>query len=201
MQVEVLGNVQFTGETLLKFWQKVSCPKSSLVKGDIVLRSEPGVGVMPGSPQGSSRVSGNSGRVLSLSLMQQAGMASLFDTNHQIFVMLIVALTVYGLTIIGSTYILDTPPEFVKFVNTLSLSFGALTIILELMILVPNLGSVALLVWLFWVVSFVAVYLYRNVKELSKTSAELFKRAVGGIVDACQNLINYLKNKISPNEE
>ncbi|CAL8150751.1 unnamed protein product [Prunus armeniaca] len=65
MQVEILGNVQFTGETLPKFWQKVSCPKSSLVKEDIVLRSEPGVGVMPGSPQGSSRVLGNSGRVLS----------------------------------------------------------------------------------------------------------------------------------------
>ncbi|CAL2235370.1 unnamed protein product [Prunus armeniaca] len=55
------------GETLPKFWQKVSCPKSSLVKEDIVLRSEPGVGVMPGSPQGSSRVPGNSGRVLSCS--------------------------------------------------------------------------------------------------------------------------------------
>ncbi|CAL8130721.1 unnamed protein product [Prunus armeniaca] len=65
LQVEILVNVQFTGETLPKFWQKVSCPKSSLVKEDIVLRSEPGVGVMPGSPQGSSRVSGNSGRVLS----------------------------------------------------------------------------------------------------------------------------------------
>ncbi|CAL2238271.1 unnamed protein product [Prunus armeniaca] len=65
MQVEILGKVQFTGETLPKFWQKVSCPKSSLVKEDIVLRSEPGVGVMPGSPQGSSRVPGNSGRVLS----------------------------------------------------------------------------------------------------------------------------------------
>ncbi|KAH0986034.1 hypothetical protein GBA52_013211 [Prunus armeniaca] len=65
MQVEILGNVQFTGETLPKFWQKVSCPKSSLVKEDIVLRSKPGVAVMPGSPQGSSRVPGNSGRVLS----------------------------------------------------------------------------------------------------------------------------------------
>ncbi|CAL8151799.1 unnamed protein product [Prunus armeniaca] len=65
MQVEILGNVQFTGETLPKFGQKVSCPKSSLVKEDIVLRSEPGVGVMPGSPQGSSRIPGNSGRVLS----------------------------------------------------------------------------------------------------------------------------------------
>ncbi|CAB4287974.1 unnamed protein product [Prunus armeniaca] len=49
-------------ETLPKFWQKVTCPKSSLVKEDIVLRSEPCVGVMPGSPQGSSRVPGNSGR-------------------------------------------------------------------------------------------------------------------------------------------
>ncbi|CAL2236829.1 unnamed protein product [Prunus armeniaca] len=75
MQVEILGNVQFTGETLPKFWQKVSCPKSSLVKEDIVLRSEPGVGVMPGSPQGSSRVPGNSGRVLSrpVSLKQATG--------------------------------------------------------------------------------------------------------------------------------
>ncbi|CAL2247640.1 unnamed protein product [Prunus armeniaca] len=63
--VEILGNVQFTWETLPKFRQKVSCPKSSLVKEDIVLRSKPGVGVMPGSPQGSSRVPGNSGRVLS----------------------------------------------------------------------------------------------------------------------------------------
>ncbi|CAL8107420.1 unnamed protein product [Prunus armeniaca] len=61
--VEILGNVQFTGEILPKFWQKVSCPKSSLVKEDIVLRSEPGVGVMPGSPQGSSWVLGNSGQV------------------------------------------------------------------------------------------------------------------------------------------
>ncbi|CAL8135268.1 unnamed protein product [Prunus armeniaca] len=60
--VEILGNVQFTWETLPKFRQKVSCPKSSLVKEDIVLRSKPGVGVMPGSPQGSSRVPGNSGR-------------------------------------------------------------------------------------------------------------------------------------------
>ncbi|CAL2252454.1 unnamed protein product [Prunus armeniaca] len=65
MQVEILGNVQFTGETLPKFWQKVSCPKSSLVNEDVDLRSKPGVGVMPGSPQGSSRVPGNSGRVLS----------------------------------------------------------------------------------------------------------------------------------------
>ncbi|CAL8164159.1 unnamed protein product [Prunus armeniaca] len=64
-RVEILGNVQFTGETLPKFWQKVSCPKSSLVKEDIVLRSKPGVSVMPGSLQGSSRVPGNSGRVLS----------------------------------------------------------------------------------------------------------------------------------------
>ncbi|CAL8082899.1 unnamed protein product [Prunus armeniaca] len=68
MQVEILGNVQFAGETLPKFWQKVSCPKSSLVKEDIVLRSEPGIGVMPRSPQDSSRVLGNSGRVLSASL-------------------------------------------------------------------------------------------------------------------------------------
>ncbi|CAL8141064.1 unnamed protein product [Prunus armeniaca] len=133
-----------------------------------------------------------------LQLKQGAGTTSLFDTHHQTVVILIVALVVYGGSLIGSTY---TPPEFVKFVNALSLSFGALTIILELMILVPNLGSAALLVWLFCVVSFVAIYLYRNVKELSKTSAELFKRAVGGIVGACQNLINYLKNKISPNEE
>ncbi|CAL8098742.1 unnamed protein product [Prunus armeniaca] len=56
-------------KTLPKFWQKVSCPKSSLVKEDIVLRSELGMGVMPGSPQGSSRVSGNSGRVLSFSTL------------------------------------------------------------------------------------------------------------------------------------
>ncbi|CAL2268919.1 unnamed protein product [Prunus armeniaca] len=65
MQVEILGNVQFTGETLPKFWQKVSCPKSSLVNEDVDLRSKPGVGVMSRSPRGSSRVPGNSGRVLS----------------------------------------------------------------------------------------------------------------------------------------
>ncbi|CAL8151823.1 unnamed protein product [Prunus armeniaca] len=36
-----------------------------MVNEDVDLRSKPGVGVMPGSPQGSSRVPGNSGRVLS----------------------------------------------------------------------------------------------------------------------------------------
>ncbi|CAL8152543.1 unnamed protein product [Prunus armeniaca] len=65
MQVEILGMFNLQGRLCRNFGQKVSCPKSSLVKEDIVLRSEPGVGVMPGSPQGSSRVPGNSGRVLS----------------------------------------------------------------------------------------------------------------------------------------
>ncbi|CAL8122219.1 unnamed protein product [Prunus armeniaca] len=36
-----------------------------MVDEDVDLRSKPGMGVMPGSPQGSSRVPGNSGRVLS----------------------------------------------------------------------------------------------------------------------------------------
>ncbi|CAL2269347.1 unnamed protein product [Prunus armeniaca] len=75
MQVEILGMFNLQGRLCRNFGQKVSCPKSSLVKEDIVLRSEPGVGAMPGSPQGSSRIPGNSGRVLSnfIDVMRQKG--------------------------------------------------------------------------------------------------------------------------------
>ncbi|KAI5340909.1 hypothetical protein L3X38_020183 [Prunus dulcis] len=123
-----------------------------------------------------------------LSLKQRAGMTSLFDTNHLIFVMLVVALTVYCGALIGATYILKahSNSNFGKFVSSLSLSFGALTFILELMILVPYLGSAALLIWF---VSFVAVYLYPYIKTW-------FTSAVGGIVHTCENLIEYLKNMI-----
>ncbi|CAL2263211.1 unnamed protein product [Prunus armeniaca] len=69
--VGYVGSLKLLGETLPKCWQKVSCPKSSLVNEDVNLRSKPGVGVMPGSPQGSSRVPGNSGRVLSKRSHQQ----------------------------------------------------------------------------------------------------------------------------------
>ncbi|CAL2249691.1 unnamed protein product, partial [Prunus armeniaca] len=82
MQVEILGNVQFTGETLPKFRQKVSCPKSSLVKEDIVLRSKPGVSVMSGSPQGSSRVPGNSERVLFLG---DEDIVAYIEEHHELF--------------------------------------------------------------------------------------------------------------------
>ncbi|CAL2249747.1 unnamed protein product [Prunus armeniaca] len=120
-------------------------------------------------------------------LKQTAGTTSLFETDYLTLVILIVALIIYGGTLIGSTYILYThlSLDLAKFMSNISLLFGALVLVLELVILVPNLGLGALLFWVVWFVSFVVVYSSPYVKTL-------FTSAVGGVVQAFEKLKEYL---------
>ncbi|CAL9013199.1 unnamed protein product [Prunus brigantina] len=103
-----------------------------------------------------------------LSLKQQrAGMASLLDIDDPNFVSISVALTFYGGVSIGAACILEAHPNsnWGKLMSNLSLFFGALTYILELMILVPALGVAALLFWIICFVSFMTVYSYPYLKS------------------------------------
>ncbi|CAL2250155.1 unnamed protein product [Prunus armeniaca] len=97
-----------------------------------------------------------------LQLKQGSGTTSLFDTHHQTVVILIVALVVYGGSLIGSAYIHQAHLD---------------------------LGLAALLFWIFWFVTFVAVYSYPYVKTL-------FTSAVAGVVHAFEKLDEYLKNMV-----
>ncbi|ONI19134.1 hypothetical protein PRUPE_3G260900, partial [Prunus persica] len=120
-------------------------------------------------------------------LKQGSGKISLFDANYLSFVILIVAIIVYGGSLIGATYIRQAHPnsDLAKFMDNISLLCGALVFVLELVILVPALGLSALLFWIGCFVSFIAVYLYPYLKTL-------FTRTVGGVVHAFKKLKEYL---------
>ncbi|CAL9014065.1 unnamed protein product, partial [Prunus brigantina] len=122
-----------------------------------------------------------------LQLKQAAEMTTLFDTDYPTFVILIVALIIYGGSLIGYTYILyvDLNPDLAKFMSNIGLLFGALALVLELVILVPNLGLGFLFFWVILFVSFVVVYLSPYVKTL-------FTSAVGGVVQVFEKLKEYL---------
>ncbi|PQP97624.1 hypothetical protein Pyn_18228 [Prunus yedoensis var. nudiflora] len=121
-----------------------------------------------------------------LQLKQGAGKKSLFDTDYPTIVILIVALILYSGSLIGGIYIRQAHSiNLGKFMSKISLLFGALALVLELVILVPALGVASLLFWLVWFVGFVAVYSYPYVKTL-------FTKAVG----AFERLKEYLKNMI-----
>ncbi|CAL8141026.1 unnamed protein product [Prunus armeniaca] len=120
-------------------------------------------------------------------LKQGSGKISLFDTDYTSFVILIVAIIVYGGSLICGTYIRQARLnlDLAIFMDKISLLFGALVLVLELVILVPALGLSALLFWIVCFVSFIAVYSYAFLKTL-------FTRAVGGVVHAFENLKEYL---------
>ncbi|PQM40494.1 hypothetical protein Pyn_15169 [Prunus yedoensis var. nudiflora] len=122
-----------------------------------------------------------------LQLKQGFGTTSLFDANYLSFVILIVAINVYGVLLIGSTYIRKARlnSNLAKIMDKISLLSGALALVLELVILVPALGLSALLFWIVCFVSFIAVYSYPYLKTL-------FARAVGGVAHAFEKLREYL---------
>ncbi|CAL8140172.1 unnamed protein product [Prunus armeniaca] len=122
-----------------------------------------------------------------LQLKQTSGMTSLFDTDYSTLVILIVALIIYGGSLIGYTYIFyaDLNPNLAKFMSNIGLLFGALALVLELVILVPILGLGFLFFWVIWFVSFVVVCLSPYVKTL-------FTSAVGGVIQAFEKLKEYL---------
>ncbi|CAL8168012.1 unnamed protein product [Prunus armeniaca] len=120
-------------------------------------------------------------------LKQGSGKVSLFDEDYTSFVILIVAIIVYGGSLIGGTYIRKARLnlDLAIFMDKISLLFGALALVLELVILVPALGLSTLLFWIVCFGSFIAVYSYPFLKTL-------FTRAVGGVVHAFENLREYL---------
>ncbi|CAL9014357.1 unnamed protein product, partial [Prunus brigantina] len=122
-----------------------------------------------------------------LQLKQGARMTSLFDTNYATIVILIVALTLYGGSLIGSTYIHQARlnSDLEKFMTKISLLFGTLALVLELVILVPNLGLAALLLWIVCFISFVALYTWLYVKIL-------YKFAFAGVVYGFKKLKEYV---------
>ncbi|ONI19133.1 hypothetical protein PRUPE_3G260800 [Prunus persica] len=122
-----------------------------------------------------------------LQLKQESGTISLFDADYPSFVILIVAIIIYGWSLIGGTYIRQAHlnSDLAKFIDNISLLSGALALVLELVILVPALGLFTLLFWIVCFVSFIAVYSYPYLKTL-------FTRTVGGVVHAFEKLREYL---------
>ncbi|PQM37185.1 uncharacterized protein Pyn_39941 [Prunus yedoensis var. nudiflora] len=116
---------------------------------------------------------------------QRAGMPSLLDIDEPNFGS--VALTLFGGSSIGAAYILKARPNsnWGKFMSTLGLLFGALTYILVLVILVPDLETPALLCWIFCFLIFIGVSSYPYLKTL-------FTGAVG----AFENLQDFVMNRI-----
>lgn len=67
-QVEIVGKVHFSGETLPKFRRKSRASFSLVSKKRMLLVSRPGIGWILEKPQGSLQISKNSERVLSPAL-------------------------------------------------------------------------------------------------------------------------------------
>ncbi|XP_050134158.1 uncharacterized protein LOC126610207 [Malus sylvestris] len=97
-----------------------------------------------------------------LQLKQGVRNESLFDTNYPTIVSLIIALITYVGSLIRSR-ILHVPARpnsnlAESIINKISLLFGTLALILEVVILVPGLGIVALFFWVVWLVNVVVEY-------------------------------------------
>ncbi|KAM2077459.1 hypothetical protein ACFX1R_025232 [Malus domestica] len=97
-----------------------------------------------------------------LQLKQGVRNESLFDTDYPTMVSFIIALIAYIGSLIGSRilYVQARPnSELVESItNKISLLFGTLALILEVVILVPGLGLVTLFFWAIWFVNVVAEY-------------------------------------------
>ncbi|CAN6708545.1 unnamed protein product [Malus baccata var. baccata] len=124
-----------------------------------------------------------------LQLKQGAGNESLFDTDYLTMVSLIVSLIAYGGSLIGSR-ILPIQARFIpdlaeSVINKISLLFGTLALILEVVILVPGLGLVALFFWVVCFVNVVAEYACEYLKKL-------YKSAVASVVHTFGKLKDYL---------
>ncbi|CAL8141078.1 unnamed protein product [Prunus armeniaca] len=79
-----------------------------------------------------------------------------FDTDYLTFVTLIVVLMGYIGSLMGSAYIRQAHLNYsdvAKFMDKISLLFGALALVLKLVILVRVLGLAFLCVWIVWVIS------------------------------------------------
>ncbi|KAI5340906.1 hypothetical protein L3X38_020180 [Prunus dulcis] len=112
-----------------------------------------------------------------------------FDTDYHTLVIIVVALMGYIGSLIGSIYIRQAHPnsDLAKWMDKISLPFGALTLVLELVIPFRVLGLAFLCIWIVWFASFVANYLFMCLKTM-------YESAVTGVVEAFEKLKEYLKN-------
>ncbi|TQD70605.1 hypothetical protein C1H46_043857 [Malus baccata] len=105
-----------------------------------------------------------------LQLKQGVRNESLFDTNYPTMVSLIVAIITYVGSLIGSRilHIQARPNSNLaeSMIDKISLLFGTLAFILEVMILVPGLGIVTLLFWVVWFVNVVVEYACKYLEPL-----------------------------------
>ncbi|KAB2610363.1 hypothetical protein D8674_018395 [Pyrus ussuriensis x Pyrus communis] len=124
-----------------------------------------------------------------LPLKQGARNESLFDTDYPAMVSLIVALIAYGGLLIASRmlYVQAHPNSNLakSMINKISLLFGTLALILEVVILVPGLGKVAGFFWVGWFVKVVAEYTNEYLKML-------YESAVASVVYTFGKLEDYL---------
>ncbi|KAB2610324.1 hypothetical protein D8674_018356 [Pyrus ussuriensis x Pyrus communis] len=124
-----------------------------------------------------------------LQLKQGAKNESLFDTNYLTMVSLTVALITYGGSLIGSRILhVQACPnsDFAEsMINKISLLFGTLALILEVVILVLGLGKVAIFFLVGWFVKVVTKYVCEYLKTL-------YESAVSSIVHTFDKLKNYL---------
>ncbi|CAL9014358.1 unnamed protein product, partial [Prunus brigantina] len=135
--------------------------------------------------------------MLGVLLQLKQGASSLFDTDYPTVVILILALVVYGGSLIGATYINQDHLylNLEKFMTKISLLFGAVSVVLELVILVPNLGLAALFFWIVWFVSFVGEYTCLYLETL-------YKSAIARIVQAFEKLKEYVARfTVRPDEQ
>ncbi|RXH69266.1 hypothetical protein DVH24_037050 [Malus domestica] len=124
-----------------------------------------------------------------LQLKQGARNESLFNTNYLPMVSLIVALIAYIRSLIGSR-ILHVQARrnsdlAESFINKISLLLGTLSLILEVVILVPSLGLVVGFFWVVWFVKVVVEYACEFLKML-------YKNAVASIIHTFSKLKDYL---------
>ncbi|KAB2610320.1 hypothetical protein D8674_018352 [Pyrus ussuriensis x Pyrus communis] len=119
-----------------------------------------------------------------IQLKQGAKNESLFDTNYPTMMSLIVAILAYGGSLIG----FGGPNSCLakSIINKISLLFGTLALVLEVVILVPVLGLVAGLVWVVW---FVKVVRNDYAFEYLKT---LYENAIAFVVHTFVKLKDHL---------
>ncbi|TQD82605.1 hypothetical protein C1H46_031803 [Malus baccata] len=119
-----------------------------------------------------------------IQLKQGARNESLFDTNYLTMVSLIVAILAYDGSLIGSKGPNLCLAESI--INKISLLFGTLALILEVVILVPGLRLATLFFWVVWFVSVVAEYVCEYLEAL-------YKSAIASVVHTFGKLKEHLK--------
>ncbi|XP_048434950.1 uncharacterized protein LOC125474857 [Pyrus x bretschneideri] len=134
-----------------------------------------------------------------LQLKQGAKNESLFNTNYPAMVSLIIALTAYIGSLIGSRilHVQAHPNSYLaeSIINKISLLLGILVLILEVVILVPGLGLVAGFFWVVWFVKVVVEYACEYLKTLDENAVASVLHTFGKLKDFLNMIIRHFTTK------